>query len=179
MTNLGVGDIICTRGGGWAGRVIRFGAAMVGRPNTVGHVAVYVGQGTDGRPRVIEGRPGGVGYRDAKAYLKDHWTVDNREQPKTPEQRMEIANGAVAMLGTPYDWRGIGLDAMHAIHAPMIYAKAARAGDPSPDQVVCSSLADWLYAQVGLANPGRAGFDRTTTPADWAEFITVRAWEKA
>lgn len=179
MTHLGVGDVICTRGGGWVGRTIRFGAAMLGRPNTVGHVAVFMGPGSDGRPRVIEGRPGGVGWRDASAYLKDHWTIDNREQPKTDAQRIAVAEAAVAMLGTPYDWAGIGLDAMRAIRAPVLYARAAEKGKASPDHVVCSALADWVYAQVGLANPGKLTYDRTTTPGDWAEFCISRAWESS
>lgn len=178
MTDLGVGDVLCTRGGGWPGTVIRFGAALVGLPNTHGHVAVFMGPDPDGRDQVIEGRPGGVGYRDAAGYLKDHWTIDNRHQPKTPSQRLAIAAGAKAMLGTPYDWVGIGLDGMRAIHAPQIYQWAAAHGKPSPNHVVCSSLADWLYAHVGLANPGRADFDRTTTPADWVQFITTHAWEQ-
>lgn len=174
--DLGIGDVICTRGGGWVGRTIRFGAAMVGRPNTVGHVAIFMGPGSDGKPRVIEGRPGGVGWKDASGYLKDHWTVDNRKQPKDEAQRAAVAAGAIAMLGTPYDWVGIGMDGMKAIRAPEIYRRAAVKGEKSPDQVVCSSLADWLYSHVGLANPGNPAFDRTTTPGDWAEFITTKAW---
>jgi|SRR4051812_10436828 cell wall-associated NlpC family hydrolase len=172
------GDVICTRSDGRAGRVIRFGAALLGKPNTVNHVALYMGKGSDKRPRVIEGRPGGVGWRDASDYLKSEWTIDNREQPKTPEQRQAITEAAKAMLGTPYDWKGIGLDAMIAIRAPIIYDDAEKKNQPSPDQIVCSSLADWVYAQVGLANPNRLSWDRITTPGDWAEFITVKGWEK-
>ena len=174
---LGIGDVLCTRGGGWVSKVIRIGAVLQNRGADVGHVAVYVGEGSDGRPRVIEGRPGGVGYRDAKSYLKDHWTIDNRAQPKTEEQRALVLDGAVAMLGTPYDWVGIGQDAMLAIDAPHIYDKAVKDGAPSPDHVVCSSLADWLYHKAMLASPGPKHWDRHTTPGDWAEFIIAKAWK--
>lgn len=176
MTELGVGDVICTRSSAWYSKWIRFGASVLGKPNVVNHVAIYMGEGSDGRPRVIEGRPGGVGYKDADGYLSDNWTMDNREQPKTDDQRADIAKAAVAMLGTPYDWVGIGQSAMEAIRAPDLYrSKPMKA---SPDNIVCSSLADWVYAHVGLANPGKTqGADKITTPGDWAEFIIVKGWE--
>jgi hypothetical protein len=177
-SELGIGDVLCTRGGSWVSRLIRFGAALLGKPNTVSHVAIYMGPGSDGRPRVIEARPGGVGWLDAQKYLGDNWTVDNREQPKTDAQREAVAQAVTAMLGTPYDWVGIGQNAMEAIRAPDLYRSKAWAHTESPDHVVCSSLADWVYADVGLANPGKSQkADKITTPGDWAEFITSKAWE--
>lgn len=177
---LGVGDVLCTRSGSWQAKMIRLGGALMGKPNTVNHVAIYMGAGSDGKHRVIEGRPGGVGWRDASSYLKDHWTVDNREQPKEDVQREAIAAAAKAMLGTPYDWVGIGQDAMEAIRAPDLYrSRAWTQTDKSPDHVVCSSLADWVYAHVGLPNPNKLGPDRITTPGDWAEFCITKAWKRA
>jgi len=177
-TPLQMGDVLCTRSNAWYSRLIRFGAALLGKPNTVNHVAIYMGPGTDGVDRVIEAKPGGVGWRDAATYMKDHWTLDNREQPKDPVQRSAIRKAALAMLGTPYDWVGIGQNAMEAIRAPDLYRSDAWKEIGSPDHVVCSSLADWIYADVGLANPGKTqGADKITTPGDWAEFITTRGWE--
>jgi cell wall-associated NlpC family hydrolase len=179
MTELGVGDVLCTRGGSWVSRTIRFGAAILGRPNTVSHVAIYMGLGSDDRPQVIEARPGGVGWLDATEYLKSHWTIDNREQPKTEEQRKQIHDAAIALLGTPYDWVGIGQNAMEAIRAPDLYRSKAWMNKASPNHVVCSSLADWVYAEVKLANPGKTQqADKITTPGDWAEFCITKAWEK-
>lgn len=179
MVKLKPGDVLCTRSESKGAKIIRFGAALLGKPNTVNHVAIYMGPDTNGKERVIEAEPGGVGWQDATRYLKDNWTMDNRDQPKTPEQRSAICEAATAMLGTPYDWVGIGQNAMEAIRAPDIYRGDAWAHTESPDHVVCSSLADWVYGDVGLANPGKTGKgDRITTPGDWAEFIETEAWKK-
>lgn len=177
--NLDVGDVICTRSDTRQSAWIRFQAAVMGRPNTVNHVAIYMGPGSDEVPRVIEARPGGVGWRDAASYLEDYWTIDNSEQPKTARHREKIGNAALALLGTPYDWVGIGQNAMEAIHAPDIYRHKRWKDGKSPDHVVCSSLADWVYAEAGLANPGKTDRgDALTTPGDWAEFIVTKAWER-
>jgi cell wall-associated NlpC family hydrolase len=180
MTNpLLMGDVLCTRSDSKVGKTIRFGAAVLGKPNTVNHVAIYMGPGADGRDRVIEGRPGGVGWKDAAGYIKDNWTMDNRDQPKTPAQREQVCAAATAMLGTKYDWVGIGQNAMEAIRAPDLYRSKEWAHSASPDHVVCSSLADWVYGQVGLANPGKTQKgDKITTPGDWAEFITTEGWKR-
>lgn len=171
------GDVLVTRSEGFWAKLIRFGASLLGKPNTHNHVAIYMGPGSDGTDRVIEGKPGGVGWRDAKSYLDDTWTIDNREQPKTPEQRDQVCEAALAMLGTPYDWVGIGQNAMEAIRAPDLY-RSNPMGE-SPDHVVCSSLADWVYGHVGLANPGKTSKgDKITTPGDWAEFIHTEGWER-
>lgn len=173
------GDVLCTRSeNGWGAKVIRFGAALLGKPNVVNHVAIYMGMSRDGKDRVIEAQPGGVGWRDAHKYMKDNWTIDNREQPKSAEQRDQIVEAAKAMVGTPYDWVGIGQNAMEAIRAPDLYRSEAWENIDTPEQVVCSSLADWVYGEVGLANPGKTQKgDRITTPGDWAEFIVTKAWE--
>jgi hypothetical protein len=178
MTKLDIGDVICTRSEGWQAKMIRFGAGLIGKPNTVNHVAIFMGPGSDGRDRVIEGRPGGVGYKDAKRYLADSWTLNNAKQPKTNLQRAQIATATKALLGTQYDWVGIGQTVMEAINAPDLYRTKSWLNDASPDHVVCSSLADWVYADVGLANPNKITADKITTPGDWAEFIVTRAWEK-
>lgn len=178
VQGLDIGDVLCTRGGdGFFTRMIRFGAALLGKPNTINHVAIFMGPGADGKPRVIEARPGGVGWLDAAKYVRDPWTVDNRKQPKTVEQRAQMHDAALAMLGTPYDWWGIGKNAMEAIRAPDLYRSTDWDHVDTPEQVVCSSLADWVYATVGLPNPGKITADRITTPGDWAEFCITEAWK--
>lgn len=166
---IGVGDLLLTRGGGWAGRLIRLGAAFLDEPNLDNHVAIVHHQDAAGVWWVIEGRPGGVGWADARAYLASSWTTDNIGQPKTDSQRAEIAQVALGMLGTPYDWAGIVADAMDAIGAPELWSRDW-AGQGPPAHVVCSSLACWVYGKTGLDHP--TGHEpRLTTPADWDAFI--------
>ena len=174
---IGPGDVLAVRGAGLSARLIRFGAALLDRPNTVNHVAIVSHLDSNHRWQAIEARPGGVGWRDATHYLASPWTVSNADQPKSLEQLNAIVDAAKAMLGTPYDWAGIGLDAMHAIHAPEMYEHATIIGAPSPHHVVCSSLAAWVYEQVGLAGPAGASW-RTVTPGDWARYITLKLWAR-
>ena len=174
---IGPGDVLAVRSTGWTSRLIRLGAALLDRPNTVNHIAIVSHLDGNHRWQAIEARPGGVGWVDATRYLNNPWTVSNAEQPKDLEQRNDVVRAAKAMLGTPYDWVGIGLDAMHAIHAPEQYETASIAGQPSPHHVVCSSLAAWVYEQVGLGGPVGASW-RTVTPGDWARYITLKLWAR-
>lgn len=171
---LGVGDVLCTRNPkGWPARLIRLGAALLDRPNTVNHVIVVHHRDKAGTWWGVEGRPGGVGWVDLTHALKGRYTLDNRLQPKTAVQRAAIADAAKGLLGTPYDWAGIALDGMEAIGADALWASTL--DGEAPAHVVCSTLADWAYDYVGLPSPG-ARFDRTVTPGDWAAFITEEAW---
>lgn len=170
--NLLPGDILCTRNAtGFAARMIRLGAALRDRPNTVNHVVIAHHVDAAGTLWGIEGRPGGVGWVDCRHYLKGAYTLDNREQPKTDAQRQAVCHAANGLLGTPYDWVGIAADGMDAIHAPDLWAQDWPKCPPA--HVVCSSLADWVYEHVGLASPQP---DRTCTPGDWAAFIAEKGW---
>lgn len=169
-----VGDVVCTRNPkGWPARMIRLGAALMDKPNGVNHVIVVHHKDDAGVLWGVEGRPGGVGWVDMRKALRSPYTVTNAEQPKTDEQRIEIAHVAEGLLGTPYDWVGIVQDGMAAIGAPRLWAATVKGEVPA--HIVCSSLADWVYDKVGLPSPG-AKFDRNVSPADWARFITERGW---
>lgn len=171
------GDILTTRSNtGLAGRLIRLGAALRDEPNLTNHVVIVHHVDAAGTVWGLEGRPGGVGWVNCAKYLASKWTLTNAEQPKTDEQRAKVAELALALLGTPYDWTGIALDAMDAIGAFHLWRDTS--WGQAPGHVVCSSYADYVYEQVGLANPGLASHTRTTTPGDWAQFIIERAWEK-
>jgi len=173
-----VGDVLCTRNPtGWAARLIRFGAALLGAPNTVNHVIVVHHRDGGGTLWGIEGRPGGVGYVDVKKALKSPYTMTNVAQPKDEGQRFIIAKAAEGLLGTPYDWHGIVLDGMKAIRAEGLWRSKWGDEHTPPAHVVCSSFADWLYDQVGLPSPGEK-FDRTVTPGDWAQFIIEKGWTR-
>lgn len=98
---LGVGDLLFTRSSGWAARMVRLGEALRDEPNLDNHVAVVHHQDAAGVWWAIEGRPGGVGYADARHYLSSRWSNDNIGQPKTDDQRAQIAAVAEGMLRTP------------------------------------------------------------------------------
>jgi hypothetical protein len=172
----GIGDVLCTRTPkGWPAFLIRLGAALKDDPSTVNHVIVVHHKDAAGTLWGIEGRPGGVGWVDVRHALRQPYTLSNSEQPKDEVQRTAIATAAEALIGTPYDWTGIGLDAMRAIHAPELWASKWGKDGVAPAHVVCSSMADWLYDHVGLASPG-AQYDRTVTPGDWARWIMEKGW---
>ena len=111
------------------------------------------------------------------SYLASSFTISNADQPKTDTQRSAIAKTAEAMLQVPYDWTAIAADAMKAIRVDRLW-RAKGYGQSAPAQVVCSSLADYLYASNGLASPDLTDGEgvRFTTPADWDLFIETKAW---
>ena len=118
----------------------------------------------------LEGKPGGVGWTTLDRYLASPFTVNNVGQPKTEQQRYDVAVAAEALLATPYDWVGIARDGLEAISAPLLWS-ADWHGQGPPGHVVCSSYVSWLYRHVGLDAP--VG-ERSVTPADWTEFCLVR-----
>lgn len=168
---VGIGDVLCTRTNGWAGRLIRFGAALRDEPDIDNHVAIVHHRDAAGTWWAVEGRPGGTGWIDAESYLASRWTLNNTLQQRTDGQREQIARVAVGLLGTPYDWAGIVADAMTAIHAPDLWARNWRGQGP-PGHLVCSALAGWVYEQAGLPHPAMHT-PRQTTPGDWAQFILL------
>jgi cell wall-associated NlpC family hydrolase len=180
-TDIQPGDVLLVRTttGGWlartAGWIIRLGQAIEDAPNTWNHVIVAHHIDAAGTFWGIEGRPGGVGWTDLGPWLADRWTITNRAQAKEPGQRSQVCDAALALIGRPYDWGGIVVDAMRAI-APLWQLRQPGGWEPGvvPGQVVCSSLADWVYQRAGLASPPTG---RWCTPADWAGFILARGWE--
>ena len=168
-----IGDVYVVRTGGLGARLIRFGACILDKPNMYNHVAI-MHHYTDGVPWGIEGRPGGVGYVDIRGYLNSPWTINNAEQPKTHEQRIEIAARSEAMLGTKYDWQAIAADAFQDLGIRDLFAQNWEE-QGVPGHVVCSSYAAYIYSSLGMSHPTSSS-DRLTTPQDWAEFIITKAW---
>jgi hypothetical protein len=184
------GDILVTRDKPFWARLIRFGAALHDQPDSWNHVVIASHTDAMGVMWGIEGRPGGVGWVDLAPLIANRWTITNMGQPKTGEQRGQVITIAKGLLGTPYDWAGIVKDAMEAMDIGKVW-RMRDWGDTPPGHVVCSSLAAWVYNRVGLMRPGglkssargigdpttdRAHALRTTTPADWAEFIQLHPW---
>lgn len=176
-TGLRPGDLLAThsRGGGLGGRLIRLGAAFRDQVNLANHIAVVMHTDAKGTLWVLEGRPGGVGWRDARDYLASHYTVGNAAQPKTGAQRKIVTDGARALIGTPYDWAAITADAGGALGGQLDAAWELRWGPNGavPGHVVCSSLADWLYTKAKLENPAK---EREVSPADWVELWISHGW---
>ena len=170
------GTILVTRSKGFGGWWIRFGAAIRNRPNLGNHVAVVHHRDQQGTLWCIEGRPGGVGWRDAKGYLASRWTHSNAAQPLTAAQRLEICKAMEALLGTEYDWQSIAADAATdlGMHLPG-WDQKWKDGEVA-GHVVCSSAAAYGYAKAHAPHPPG---DRGVQPADWTAWIITRGWEGA
>jgi hypothetical protein len=171
-----VGDILCTRDPGIWARLIRLGAALLDKPNTVNHIIVVHHRDSSGTLWGIEARPGGVGYIDTRMALQSRYTLTNIEQPKTEGQRFIIAKAAEGLLGTPYDWQGIVEAGMEVIGAQELWKQKWGSKKVPPAHVICSSFADWLYDYCDLPSPG-SKFDRNVTPGDWAKFMIEKGWQ--
>jgi hypothetical protein len=168
------GDVILVRTGSLSSAMIRLGAALRDAPNLANHVAVIDHTDLHGTVWCIEGRPGGVGWRDASAYLASPWRLDNAAQPKTPPQRAAICAAMHAMLGTPYDWTAIVADGADDLRIRLPWEPVWHG--TVPGHVVCSSAAWFAYGKAGLAAPPGG---RECQPSDWDQFILTRAWEEA
>lgn len=170
------GDVLAVRSSGWAGRLIRFGAALRDTPNLDNHVAVVHHKDANGVLWCLEGKPGGVGWRNAADYLSSKWTLTNAEQPKTDAQRAAVCATMTIMIATGYDWEAIAADTAHAFGLGTAWCPDFTTGQV-PGHVVCSSLAAYAYSKNALPHPG--GPERTIEPADWDTFIITRGWEQA
>lgn len=167
------GTVLAVRSGGFAGAAIRIGAAIRGKPNLQNHIAVAHHTDTHGTLWCIEGRPGGVGWRDATSYQQSRWTLTNAAQPFTDAQGAAIAKQMEALLGTPYDWDAITADALSdlGMHLPGWDSKwhGLVAG-----HVVCSSAAAYAYGKAAVLHPDG---ERGCQPADWTQWIVTEAWK--
>ena len=167
------GDVLVTRSNSVFGALIRLGAALKDQPNLSNHVAVIHHTDKTGTVWVIEGRPGGVGWRDARDYLASRWTITNADQPKTAAQRSLVAQAVHAALGTPYDWAGIERDAAEALRLPDLWAE--KWDGKVPAHVVCSSLAAWArtYGCVKGCPKRRACADSPCTTPNYNSARTM------
>lgn len=176
-TPIGIGDVLVTREGPWiVSALIRLGAWMTGRPAFCNHAIIVHHQDEQGTLWGLEGRPGGVGWRDLTGPLSWTLTNANNEQPKTEEQRYLIAVASEALLATPYDWNAIQDHVKEALRLWSPRGPVEWTDDEVPAHVVCSSFADWAYEKVGLKNPGGNAITRMTSPGDWDRFMMEKEW---
>lgn len=185
MTEPQPADLLIVSGTNRFAKLIEIGAILRGK-DPASHIAVYWGTGKTGIPLCIEGRPGGVGWRDARDYLNDPRTVTNAGQPKTPVQRQIVTGTMVKLLGTEYGWvSGIAADVAEALDMTELAVDLDKlwAPDPAtgklPGEVVCSSGAAWAYAAAKLATPRPELAWERTTPGDWKTFVEQKHWEAA
>lgn len=166
------GDVLAVRTGGLFARLIRIGEELSGAPGLDNHVAVMHHWAGD-VPWMIEGRPGGVGWADGRAYTASAYSVNNCGQPgRGDAQRAEVAKLAEYMIGTAYSWESITDDTLRAFHMPDLFASTFRGVVPA--HVVCSSFSALLYERAGWERPPVA--DRDTMPSDWVSFALGHGW---
>jgi hypothetical protein len=169
------GDVLAVRGGGWQAEVIRVGEELSGKPGLDNHVAI-MHHWTGNVPWGLEGKPGGVGWADLRAYARDPYTLDNCAQPgRTDAAREMVAAEAQHLLGTAYDWAAITDDTLRTFRMDDLFSKTING--TVPGHVVCSSYAAFLYDLYGWDHPSVP--DRDCEPADWTALITGRGWNTA
>lgn len=170
------GDVIAVRTGGFAARMIRFGAALRGWPNLDNHIVGVHHVDSANTMWGIEGRPGGVGWVDVQRYFTGpygDYAVSNVLQPKSPEQREKLCAIMEQLLKVGYDWDAIAQDAIEDLHIPLLWH--SNLSLTSPAHVVCSSLYAWAYRTAGLAYPIQVNV-RNIQPASWTQFILEEGW---
>jgi len=171
------GDVVIVEMGIWIIRVlIWIQAILTGKAKyrQSGHIIVVSHTDDQGRLWGIEGRPGGVGWAQLDK-RSGHWGLSNAEQPKTPEQRAKVVDTMKSLLGTHYDYGAYLVIALNTLGITSQWTDWE--GNNVPTHVICSAVADYVYEDVGLANPGGMKITRFTTPAEWAEFVDKKDWE--
>lgn len=135
------------------------------------HVAVVHHRDDSGTLWAIEGRPEGVGWRNVTT-LGSY--IDNRAQPKTAEQRIEICAITLGMISMAYDWNAIVSNAFALLRDRARVSWDMQWDGPRPPaHVICSSLASYAHWKVGLAGP----HSWRSNPADWARFVRGVGWK--
>jgi hypothetical protein len=105
------------------------------------------------------------------------WGISNHDQPKDAEVKVKVVQAMVALLGTKYDYPAYLKIAMDTVGITPYWTDWN--DNDVPTSYICSAVADQIYEQYCLPNPGGMKVTRFTTPAEWAEFIDKRQWEKA
>jgi hypothetical protein len=170
--------VVIVQMGIWIVRVmIWIQALFTGRAkySKAGHVIVVSHRDTEGRLWGIEGRPGGIGWADLDK-RNGKWGLSNVEQPKTASARVKLVDSMVALLGAPYDYPAYLKLAMDILRISPRWTDWNNKEIPS--SYICSAVADQIYENEGLPNPGGDKLTRFVTPAEWAEFIDKKQWEK-
>lgn len=183
MSNLDVsqlqpGDVVVTEMGIWIIRLLIWIQAVftgLAKYRKGGHIIVVSHRDAEGRLWGIEGRPGGIGWT-LMDKRNGQWGMANVDQPKTEEQRTKIVAVMTELLGSKYDYEAY----LNIAFATLGITKnwTDYKDNDVPIHFICSAVADYVYEDVGLLNPGGLEVTRFTTPAQWAEFIGEKQWER-
>ncbi len=163
--------------GSWESELIRVGEELLGQPGLDNHIAMLHHKDAKGTWWALEGRPGGVGWRDATQYLAADSTVSNQRQPMSDDSALAAAGWMDRLINAQYDWAAITEDGFRDLHLPVLPdpwgmrdVNGVLKGD-----VVCSSSAVFAYAQSKLAVPAYADADHIE-PSDWVKFWLDNKW---
>lgn len=170
------GDVVVTGMGVWIIRVLIWIQAVLtgnAKYRKGGHIIVVTHTDSEGRLWGIEGRPGGIGWAQLDK-RNGSWGMSNVDQPKTDDQRAKIVNVMKELLGSKYDYGAYVAIALNTIGINTNWTDFK--GDDVPVHFICSAIADYVYEDVGLENPGGLKITRFTTPAEWAAFIGGTEW---
>lgn len=154
--------------------MIRLGSALIGEPNIANHIAVIDHRDSKGTWWALEGRPGGVGWRDATSYLASGYTISNQGQMQAASvaQASSVCFWMRKLINTGYDWDAIVGDAQRDLHLPVLpdpWAERDVNGEVK-GHVVCSSAAVFAYIKGILKYPTYSDMAHTE-PSDWVKFI--------
>lgn len=157
--NLRPGLYGCSSGGGVSGWFIRSGTQ-----SPYGHAFIV---GTGGR--VIEARPGGVGYGDLDRYVRGG-AVFNDQEPLDEITAGNIVRTATTLLGADYDWPAI-LD----LGLRVLGRKTEALPVGSHGRFICSQFVTVVATAAGKVYC--PDLDRwVVSPRTLADRITARPW---
>lgn len=173
LNDLRPGDVLVIADKKATSFFVKLAALFTNKPALYNHIAIVHHIDDAGTVWCVEGRPSGTGWVDAEKYLKAPFTKTNAHMypNRTDEQRSKVASIIEGMIGTPYDWSAIVEIGMNAIHADELWKAKQWNADEVPTHVICSSLAEWAYQQVGWTTPAPYTSGRFVTPADWHLFL--------
>jgi hypothetical protein len=157
--------------------MIRLGSALLDEPNEDNHIAMLIRQDAHKTWWALEGRPGGVGWRDATQYLAAGTTISNQNQPMSINQQIAAVQWMDKLINTSYDWDAIVGDGFRDLHLPVPpdpWALKTTNGVVHGD-AVCSSSAIFAYVKAILAVPPYTD-QAHTEPSDWVKFWLANKW---
>lgn len=159
------GDYFVAKTGGWEAQVIR--AATRSRVNHAGVIVEPTG-------RTVEAQPGGARYGRVPAGARVITPRHPDGSPLTAEERARIATAAIACIGVPYNWTGLGALAASQYGLGWLPGVETKLGDL--DDLFCSQIVDFALHQGGviLFDDGRP-FGKVS-PGDLEEVAAVAGW---
>lgn len=180
ISKLEPGDVVIVKMGNWFLRVLIWIQAFVTMKSprfaNYGHVAVVDHFDTEGRLWGIEARPKGIGWRLMDTY-NGKYGVSNKDQPKTLGARVKLVEMMQQLMGMKYDYTAYLEIALSTLGINKTWKDFT--GNDIPVSFICSAVADYVYEEENLPNPGGFEITRFTTPAQWAKFCIKKEWEES